>query len=779
MSIRCARVFSGAELFTLEIACSDKVLLPPAASAVPPRNLPSDILPSSAMSSAAHRLLLSLFIVCSAARGGMAQTSDVVDFENDVQPILTRFGCNSGPCHGKARGQGGFQLSLLAFDAQQDFDSIVKEGRGRRVFAGAADESLLVTKPTGLVPHGGGKRLDPNGPEVLTLKTWIQQGMPRKAPAAATLKRITVEPSSQTLAPEQSQQLKVTAEFSDGTQREVTRLTAFQSNEAPIAAVSEDGMITAGKITGDAAIMARFMGQIAVCDVIIPRTHAVPAEAYAALPRNNFVDDLVWQKLQRLNITPSPVCDDHTFIRRATTDICGRIPTQEEVQAFLADSSPDKRSRLVDHLLQQADFADFWANKWVDLLRPNPYRVGIKAVFNYDHWIRQSFHDRKPWDQFVRELITAKGSTFRNGAVTMFRDRREPEEITTMVSRLFVGVRLECAKCHHHPFEVWGQEDFYSFAAYFAKIGRKGTGLSPPISGSEEFFFTGTRGSVSHPVTGAKLDPRPLFGSAPEVIDGKDARESLAAWITSPENHLFAQVMANRVWADLMSRGLVEPIDDFRATNPPSNGPLLKALGEHFRDSDFSLTELVRVIAKSNVYQLSSLPNETNSADTRNYSRHYRHRLRAEVLLDSVTQVTGIPQEFEAMPPDSNSRQIWTHRADSLFLDTFGRPDPNQDPPCERTTDSTVVQSLHLMNSEQLYRDVTSDKAFAKQLTDSNKDADTVAKDLYQKVFSRNPVPEETQLVRDLLAAEGANRRQVIEDLVWAMLNSAEFVIQD
>ncbi len=731
------------------------------------------------MSPAVLRLLLSLIIVCSAARTADAQSSDIVDFENDVQPILTRFGCNSGPCHGKARGQGGFQLSLLAFDAQQDHDSIVKEGRGRRVFAGAPEESLLVSKPTGLVPHGGGRRLEPDGPETLTLKKWIEQGMPRRAPQAPSLKKISVEPSSLTLAPEQSQQMKVTAEFSDGTQRDVTRLTAFQSNEAPIAAVNEDGLITAGKITGDAAIMARFMGQIAVCDVIIPRTQTVPAETYTALPRNNFIDDLVWQKLQRLNMTPSPVCDDHTFIRRATTDICGRIPTQEEVQAFLADSSPDKRSKLVDHLLQQPDFADFWANKWVDLLRPNPYRVGIKAVFNYDHWIRQSFHDRKPWDQFVRELITARGSTFRNGAVTLFRDRREPEEITTMVSRLFVGVRLECAKCHHHPFEVWGQEDFYSFAAYFAKIGRKGTGLSPPISGSEEFFFAGDRGSVSHPVTGAKLDPRPLFGTAPEVVEGKDAREALAAWITSKDNHLFAEVMANRVWADLMARGLVEPVDDFRATNPASNGPLLKALGEHFRDSGFSLTELVRVIANSHVYQLGSLPNETNSADTRNYSRHYRHRLRAEVLLDSVTLVTGIPQDFEAMPPDSSSRQIWTHRSDSLFLDTFGRPDPNQDPPCERTNDSTVVQSLHLMNSEQLYRDVTSDKAFAKQLADSGKDADTIAKDLYQKVFSRNPVDEETQLVRDLLAAEGANRRQVIEDLVWAMLNSAEFSIQD
>jgi hypothetical protein len=709
----------------------------------------------------------------------VAATAPSVDFENDVQPILTRYGCNSGPCHGKARGQGGFQLSLLGFDAQQDFDAIAKEGRGRRVFPGSPESSLILAKPAGQVPHGGGVRLDKAGPEYAAILTWIRQGMPRRAENAPTIESIRVTPGSLVLSPGQTQQLSVTAKFSDGSERDVTRLAAFQSNEAPIAAVDELGLVTAGTITGDAAIMARFMGQITVCDVLIPRTVPVPAEVYAGLPRNNFIDDLVWQKLQRLNITPSDRCDDHTFLRRATTDICGRIPTPDEVSSFLADTSADKRSKLVDRLLKEPDFAEHWANKWADLLRPNPYHVGIKATFNYDRWIRQSFQERKPWDQFVRELLTARGSTFHDGSVTMFRDRRQPEELTTLVSQLFIGTRLDCAKCHHHPFEVWGQDDFYSFAAYFAKIGRKGTGISAPISGSEEFVFTGNRGSVSHPVTGVTLEPRPLFGIAPPIAEGQDARESLAAWITSPDNHLFAQTMANRVWADLMTRGLVEPVDDLRATNPPTNGPLLKALGEHFRDSGFSLEALVRVIANSYVYQLSSMPNDTNLADTFNYSRHYRHRLRAEVLLDAVAELTGIPQEFDAMPPDSSAKQLWTHRSDSLFLDTFGRPDPNQDPPCERISDSTVVQSLHLMNSEKIFRDISSDSGRGKSLADSQKNGEEIALELYRLFFGRNPTPDESALVVQLLSAEGAVRRQVIEDLMWAMVNSAEFVFQD
>ena len=717
-----------------------------------------------------------LLVITATSFGGETGTS--IDFENDVQPIMTRFGCTSGPCHGKARGQGGFQLSLLGFDAEFDYNAITKEGRGRRIFPGAPERSLLLQKPTASVPHGGGKRLEAGTPEYETLLTWIEQGMPRRVEGAPSLEGVEVSPSSISLVEKQQVTLKVTAHYDDGSTRDVTRLAAFQSNEAPIADVDENGVITGGPITGDAAIMARYMGQLAVCDVTMPLTDDVPQEFYAKLPRNNFIDDLIWEKLSRLNITASGLCDDHVYLRRVTTDISGRLPSPDEVSEFLADDDPNKRAKLVDRLLEEPDFADHWANKWMDLLRPNPYRVGIKAVLNYDQWIRQRFQQRMPWDQFTRELITAQGSTFRNGAVTLFRDRRSPDEVTTLVSQLFLGVRLECAKCHHHPFEKWGQDDYYSFAAYFAKIGRKGRGVSPPISGSEEFFYVSDKGSVSHPVTKETMTPQPLWGDA-QVPDETDPRKALAEWMTSKENDLFAQVFANRVWADLMGRGLVEPVDDFRATNPATNQPLLDALGNHFRDSGFSLAELIRVITASHAYQLSSVPNERNMADTRNYSRHYRHRLRAEVLLDGFAEISGIPQSFDAMPPGTSAKQIWTHRTGSLFLDTFGRPDPNQDPPCERTSESTVVQALHLMNSEEMFRDLVKDTGTAARFAESEKDPSTVVREIYHLIYSRDPSQQELEYASDLLNADGANRRQIIEDLMWAMLNTPEFVIQN
>lgn len=726
-------------------------------------------------------MLARLFLLC-VVHGAIClpqAQAQPVDFDNDVQPILTRFGCTSGPCHGKARGQGGFQLSLLGFDSDFDHEAIAREGRGRRVFPAAPEQSLLLLKPTAEVPHGGGRRLDKDGPEYQTILRWIRQGMPRGVEGAPTLKKVTVAPDTLVLKNGQEEDLSVTAHYSDGSTRNITRLAAFQSSEAPVASVTEHGRVKAGIIMGDAAVMVRYRDMIAVCDITVPRPEAVPKELYATLPMNNFVDGLVWNKLRKLNVTPSHLCSDSVFLRRVTTDICGRVPRPEEVREFLADESPEKRSRVIDRLLKEPDYADHWANKWMDLLRPNPYRVGIKTVLNYDRWIRERFHQRMPWDQFVRELVAARGSTFRYGGVTLFRDRRSPDEVGTLVSQLFVGVRLECAKCHHHPFEKWGQDDFYSFAAWFSRIGRKGTGVSPPISGSEEFFFVGKSGSVRHPVTNEVLEPRPLFGTAEVQPDDADLRETVARWLTSKENHLFAQVMANRVWADLMGRGLVEPVDDFRATNPATNQPLLTALGEHFRDSDFSLPELIRIIAESHAYQLSSLPNDTNIADTRNYSRHYRQRLRAEVLLDAFTEISGVPQKFDAMPPGTRAKQIWTHRTKSLFLDTFGRPDPNQDPPCERITESTVVQSLHLMNAEELHTNVTSDKGTAASIAASEKTPDEIAKELYHLVYSRNPTAIERKLVNDVLAAEGVNRRHAIEDIMWAMLNTAEFVIQN
>lgn len=708
-----------------------------------------------------------------------------VDFERDVMPVLSRFACNSGACHGKQRGQNGFQLSLLGFDPDFDYEALTKEGRGRRVFAPAADRSLLLLKPIGELPHGGGKRIDRNSQDYRVLHDWISSGMSRGGPAPGTqetqvtLTGIAVEPSERVLPRLAKQQLRVTATYSDGSARDVTRLAAYLSNEAAIVAVNDAGLMTAGPIVGDTAVMARYMGHIAVASVAVPHPDPAPDSEYATLPRQNFIDGLVWTKLKTLGITPSAPCPDHTFLRRVYLDIIGRGPTATEAREFLDDPAPDKRALLIDRLLAHPEYAEHWANKWTDLLRPNPYHVGIKATLAYDTWIRESFRKNKPYDQFVRELITARGSTFREGNAVMFRDRRSPDELTTIVSQLFLGIRLECAKCHHHPFEVYGQDEFYSFAAYFAKLSRKGTGISAPISGSEEFIFAGNSGVVNHPLKHTPMTPKPLFGKAPNLEGVDDPREALAEWITSDSNHYFAQAMSNRVWADLMGRGLVDPVDDLRATNPPSNGPLLTALADDFREHRYDIRHLIRRIATSYVYGLSSLPNERNVADHRNFSRHYRTRLRAEVLLDSVSTATGVREDFEAMPLGSRAKELWTARIDSLFLDAFGRQDPNQDPPCERTLDTTIVQSLHLMNSNTLARKVASDGSRAHELAQSERTPSQIVEELYLALYARRPLADELKEAITVFDEPETNRRRATEDLMWALINTPEFVFKD
>jgi len=702
-----------------------------------------------------------------------------VTFERDVIPILTRAGCNAGACHGKARGQNGFALSLLSYDADFDYNAIANEARGRRVFAAAPEHSLLLRKVSALVPHGGGKRLDVSCAGYDLLRRWITAGLPRTSRDAPTIERITLDPGERILAANGEQQLLVTAYYSDGSTADVTHLATFQSNESVIAAVTADGLIRAGPLPGEAAVMARFMEKFAVCNVTIPLAGEVPADLYARLPRYNFIDGRVWDKLQRLGITPSEPAGDATFLRRAYLDVIGRLPAPDEVRDFLADKDPAKRQRLVDRLLERPEYADYWANKWADLLRPNPYRVGVKATYNLDAWLRDAFRKNKPYDRFVREIITAKGSTYRHGAVVVFRDRPEPDEITTMVSQLFLGVRLECAKCHHHPFEVWGQDDFYSLAAYFARVGRKGVGLSPPISGGEEIIFADSRGEVRHPVSGKVLAPRPLGGKPVIIDEDRDQREQLAEWVTDDDNPYFARVIVNRVWADLMGRGLVEPVDDLRATNPPSNGPLLDALAADFRKEKYDLKKLIRTILTSYAYGLSSVPNERNVADLRNGSRHYRQRLRAEVLLDAISDITQVPETFTAAAPGTRAMELWTVRTQSLFLDSFGRPDPNQDPPCERTSDTTVVQALHLMNAPGLHRKVTADSGRAAALAKSTKAPREIVEELYLLVYGRPPTNEERAECAKLFEKKDAPRRQVTEDLLWALLNTPEFIFKD
>ncbi len=629
--------------------------------------------------------------------------------------------------------------------------------------------------------------------------------MPRRVANEPKLERVAVEPTERIMAANQDQPLSVTAHYSDGSTRDVTRLAAFQSNESAVVAVDKAGRIKAGPIPGEAAIMARYMGNIATCSVLIPQPGELPSGAFANLPRFNFIDEMVWKKLERLGITPSAPASDATFLRRAYVDVIGRLPTPDEARSFLTNASADRRGRLIDELLDRPEYADYWANKWADLLRPNPYRVGIKAVMSFDAWIRDSFRKNKPYDRFVRELVTAQGSTWRNGAAVLFRDRREPDELTTIVSQLFLGVRLECAKCHHHPFESWGQDDFFGFAAFFGRIGHKGTGLSPPISGGEEIIYTAAGGAVRHPLTGDVLAPRVLGGpvvapsavgsdtsaateqprgrrrrsGGPSADPDSDPREVLADWMTADDNPYFARTIVNRVWADLIGRGLVEPVDDIRATNPPTNGPLLDALAADFRAGGYDLKKLIRTITGSYVYGLSSEPNERNVTDTRNYSRHYRQRLRAEVLIDAISDITQLPESYSAMPVGSRAMELWTVRSESLFLDAFGRPDPNQDPPCERTGDTTLVQALHLMNSPRLHAKITADAGRAAQLAAGPKTPKETVEELYLLVYARFPTDDELKVALTVFDESNTNRRRAAEDLLWALLNTPEFVFKD
>ena len=722
--------------------------------------------------------VFAVVVSCSVC-GTMVSAEQPISFELDVQPVLTSGGCNAGACHGKQRGQNGFQLSLLGFDADFDFDQITQQARGRRLFPASPEQSLFLQKATAELPHGGGQRFATDSFQYAVLSKWIQQGATRWVTGEPKLELVELTQRDFALRPDETQALKVTATYSDGSTRDVTDATTYLANEAAVVAVDAHGKMRAGLLPGETAIMARYMNHICVANVVIPQTRSLAAEYYAQLPRRNFIDDLVYAKLQKTATQPSAPVDDATFMRRAFTDLIGRLPSVIEAREFLDTESENKREYLVDRLLERPEYVDHWANQWADLLRPNPYRVGIKAVMNYDNWIRQQFRDNVRYDEFVRKLIEAKGSTWQNGAATLYRDRREPEEIAPLISQLFMGVRLECAKCHHHPFEKWSQRDFYQFAAYFAKVDRKGTGLSPPISGGEEVVFVSSKGTVKHPVTSEALEPHPLFGQTPEIAEGIDPRSYLADWMTSKENAYFAKVQVNRVWATLMGRGFVEPVDDIRSTNPATNPELLDALAKHFQNSDYDLKNLLKTIALSSVYSLSSTPTDTNVGDRLNYSRHYRHRLRAEVLLDAVADITETPNSLEGMWPEARANQVWTYRVDSMFLDTFGRPNENQDPPCERTKDSTVTQALHLMNSPEIDRRIRSDEGRVARLAKSAMTATEIVNELYLSVFSRYPNSVELAYAVALLDSAGDKRRGTIEDLMWAMLNAPECHIQN
>ncbi len=699
-------------------------------------------------------------------------------FVQDVLPIFGKAGCNAGACHAKADGQNGFRLSVFSFDPKSDYQNIISGARGRRIFPSDPPESLLLLKASNTLAHEGGERITRDSDAWRTLVDWIGSGMSYSHEKEPALTRLEVFPRERRYHKGATQKLIVHAHYDNAMVRDVTALAGFYSNDKQIATVTEDGKITVDQLNGQAVIVARFMGMVGDSQVIVPSDRLLSDESYQSLRVENFIDERAWAHFRQLGLLPSEPCSDAEFLRRASLDSLGILPTAEEAKQFLADPDPWKRSKAIDRLLQHPAYAGHWAAKWADLLRPNPDRVGVKSVLILDQWIRECFRQNKPYDQFVREILTTQGNTHRYGPAVIYRDRREPADITTMFSQLFLGVRLDCAKCHHHPNEKWSQENFYQMAAFFAPLKQKGGGISAPISGGNETFYVVAGGSLSHPVSGEVMKPQPPDGPPAALADKTDPRLALADWMLDPANPFFARAIANRIWSHYFSKGIVDPVDDFRLSNPPTNPALLDALAAELVRSKYDLKALMRVIMNSQLYQLRSEPNDTNLADTRNFSRFYRRRMSAEMMADAVCDITGVPNQYPGLPLGSRAADAWTYKINSRTMDAFGRPNSSSDCPCERNMKPTIGQALHLMNSDVLHEKLISKDAHSviqRLATGSNTPRD-IATELYLACYGRPPTEDEILAATAAFTEDPPARRRAIEDLMWALLNSAEFV---
>jgi hypothetical protein len=729
-----------------------------------------------------------LFIVASSlaviAACGIANAADApVSFVNQVVPVLTKAGCNTGPCHAKAGGgQKGFQLSLLGFEPQEDYEFLMMDGRGRRLSLARPEESLLLRKAAGKTPHGGGVRLPEDSAGYATLLAWIRQGASPDEAATPKLTGLDISPKQASMKPGQETQLRVTARYSDGASRDVTDLALFESNDTAMAEVSGSGLVKTSDIPGRVAVMVRYQGVIQVFDVAVPLGKPVKDLP----PVKNFVDEAVFANLKDLGIPPSPVSDDATFLRRVTLDIAGRLPTEDEAKAFLADKGPDKRDRKIDDLLAGTDYADFFAAKWTAVLKNRRDDASdIVSNFAFHAWVRDSLLSNKPYDQFVRELLAATGSVVGNPPVAWYKRVKEPKNQIEDVAQLFLGVRMQCAQCHHHPFERWSQDDYYSLSAFFSQVGRK-----PSDTRGEDLIFhkrgTATARNIK---TGADLKPAALGDAMPTIAPDEDPRLKLADWMKAPENPFFARALVNRYWKHFFQRGLIEPEDDIRDSNPPSNPKLIAALEKHFVASGFDLKDLVRTITRSSAYQLSALPNEHNLGDRQNYSRYYPRRLPAEVLLDSIDQLAGTKTDFANLPPGTRAVALPdnSYNRSSPFLRVFGRPEGESVCECERVQSSSLAQSLHLINAGDIRGKLAAGDGRAEKLAKDDRPPETKVRELYLAAFARVPRPDELKTALDYLAeprtsADGKPvdpqkaARENYQDLIWALMNAKEFL---
>jgi hypothetical protein len=697
-----------------------------------------------------------------------------ISFPGQIVPVFTKLGCNGGGCHGKASGQSGFKLSLLGFEPREDYERVVHEGRGRRVFPAAPDHSLLLTKATGVAPHGGGQRLSIDSHEYRLLHRWIAQGMPYGNGEEPQVVSIAVSPAYRQVSPLQSQQIAVVAHLSDGSYQDVTRGAVFESSDRSMAEVTPAGFVSLQSTVGDVAVMARYQGRSAVFRADIPRgVDANRGSENAAPAGRNLVDSHVLKKLQALNIPVSPRCDDATFLRRATIDIAGRLPTIEEANAFAIDTAEDRRDVLIERLLGSDDYADYFAGKWNTILRNRRTSDKLQyANVALHQWIRQSLHTNKPYDAFVRELLTASGTVASNPAVAWYRQVPDTNQRLEDTAQLFLGQRIQCARCHHHPYEKWSQQDYAHMAAFFSLVTTKAG------DADDELFYYSRIGKASspHPKTGQQLPPAGLDAPPATVSDDMDPRGALVDWMTTPDNAFFARALVNRYWKHFMGRALVEPEDDLRITNPPSNPELLDGLAKHFIESGYDLKALVRLICQSDTYSRSSDSLPENLEDKRSYSRFYPKRMTAEVLLDAVDSVTANTTRFPGVPMGTRAVALPDTGFDSYFLTVFGRPLSTTACECERTQEANLTQSLHLLNSEEIQKKLADEKGRAAQLAaDEVRTDEEKLKELYLRVFARPASDAEMSAAVSYLKAK-PNRREAYEDIVWSLINSKEFL---
>ena len=691
-----------------------------------------------------------------------------ISFKLDVMPVFMKAGCNTGSCHGAARGKDGFRLSLFGFDPDGDYFRLTREISGRRINLALPEECLMLEKATGKVPHTGGKRFDENSEYADTLVRWLDAGAPRDEGEVPQVVAVEIYPPGAVLDGEGStQQINVRAKYSDGTDRDVTSLAYFLSNNDNSAPISQEGVVTATN-RGEAFIMARFETHtVGTHFIVLPQGLEF---SWSGAEEYNYVDQHMHEKFRKLRINPSDVCSDEQFLRRATLDIAGVLPTLEEYDRFLTDTDPKKRDKLVDELTSRKEFVEIWVMKWAELLQIRTTKsIAYKPMLRYYNWLQEKIANNVPMDKMVQELLGSNGGTFENAATNYYQMESDPLKVAENVAQVFMGMRIQCTQCHNHPFDRWTMDDYYSFAAFFSQIGRKG-GEDP----RETIIFNSGSGEVKHPVGGRVMPPKFLGGDAPDT-SGKDRRVLMANWLASAENPYFARNLANIVWAHFFGSGIVNDVDDVRVSNPPVNAELLDALATKFTEYGYDFKKLVRDICTSRTYQLSTQTNETNGKDVRNFSHSSLRRLRAEILLDIISQVTETKNKFGGLPLGARAVQIANGNTGTYFLTTFGRAKRASVCACEVKIEPNLSQALHLLNGDTLHGKINGGKLIATRL-EAGSTPEQIIEELYIRCLTRRPNEKEMSELVAILKKEEENNQQVLEDTFWALMNSREFV---